>query len=122
METNNVECLLDTSDTCASKSKTNKTEFLLEASDDIVVNISIVKISLVFLSQIPIAQFKKNITLNYEGQVMFKKNIIAINCNYILTVFHKPPMKYHVNVTKIKNLSEVDEAIRFVIQNYFNRK
>ena len=53
---------------------------------------------------------------------MFKKNIIVINCHYMLTVFHKLPMKYHVNVTKIKNLGDVDEAIRFVRQNYFNRK
>ena len=82
-------------------------------------SISNVKISVTFLSTIPVETFKKNIQEKRSNLVCFKKNIIIIKCEYTATIFFKPPGKYHVNITKIKGLHNIERSIFYIKKNFF---
>ena len=70
-----------------------------------------VKISITFLSQKKVADFKNDLLKVDNSKVTYKKNIIILRFKYTCTIFYKPPGKYHVNVTKIRNLEDIDHAI-----------
>ena len=69
-----------------------------------------VKISITFLSQ-KIADFKNDLSKVDNSKVTYKKNMIILRFKYTCTIFYKPPGKYHVNVTKIRSLEDIDHAI-----------
>ena len=79
-----------------------------------------VKISIIFLSEVKIEQFKKSILSCYNDRVSYKKNIIVLRIKYTCTIFYKPPGKYHVNVTKIKSLQDVDDALQYLRTHLFH--
>ena len=58
-----------------------------------------------------VADFKNDFLKVHNSKVTYKKNIIILRFKYTCTIFYKPPGKYHVNVTKIRNLEDIDHAI-----------
>ena len=58
-----------------------------------------------------VADFKNDLWKVDNSKVTYKKNIIILRFKYTCTIFYKPPGKYHVNVTKIRSLEDIDHAI-----------
>ena len=80
-------------------------------------NISNVKISVIFRSSIPLNEFKNIIQ---RCSVSINKNSITIRGDYTIIIFYKKPSKYHVNVTKIKSLSEISIAVKYIRDKFFD--
>ena len=82
-------------------------------------HINNVKLSIIFLSKLRIEEFRSNLLEKWENEVSFSKNIIIIQSKYTCTIFHKTPGKYHVNLTKVSSLDEIEGSLDYVIKNIF---
>ena len=79
-----------------------------------------VKLSIIFLSKLRIEEFRSNLLEKWENEVSFSKNIIIIQSKYTCNIFHKTPGKYHVNLTKVSSLDEIEGSLDYVITKYFS--
>ena len=76
-----------------------------------------VKISIVFQSFLPISHFIKKAS-TYSVICSQKRNFLVIKDNVSITVFKKSENQFHLNVTGIKTLWDVNSVINTVTMKY----
>ena len=79
-----------------------------------------VKISTKFLSDQPLAHFS-DIAINRNVDFTHVRNILVIKDIFPITVFKQEKNRYHLNVTGIKTLNGIEEAILWLEDTYCNK-
>ena len=80
-----------------------------------------VKVSVKYLFENTLTHFA-NIADKRETCVKHIRNFLIIKDVYSLTIFNQPQNKYHVNVTGIKTINEVKDAICWLEQIYCKKE
>ena len=76
-----------------------------------------VKISVLFHSVFPMSHFF-NTAISRNVYISQKRNFLVIKDGFSITIFQKSDNQYHLNVTGIQSLGQVDEAVNWVIVTY----
>lgn len=76
-----------------------------------------VKISVLFHSVFPMSHFF-NTAISRNVCISQKRNFLVIKDGFSITIFQKSDNQYHLNVTGIQSLSEVNQAVNWVIVTY----
>ena len=79
--------------------------------------ISNVKISVVFHSFLPISHFVTE-AISHKAIYSFKRNFLVIKDYVTITIFKKTRNRYHLNVTGIKKIQNINSTINLIKEKY----
>ena len=76
-----------------------------------------VKISAIFISTLPIEYFERT-AFTRKTKFRYARNILSIKDSFPFTIFRKGINTFHLNITGIKGVHQIPEAINWIKESY----